>query len=392
VAAPATYRGILGDITAEAAPTTEADPAGIYTSLLAGTGVLIGSGPYVRVGNLRHPLRIWPLLMGRTGSGRKGEATSIAEIFLRTAKPYTFPEITVGGLSSGEGLIEQIRDEVHDDKRLLVIEPEFTAVMARSKREGSTLAAVSRQAWEGRALSVMNRKQLKASGSHIAVIGHVAPRGFRLRMAESDMAGGTYNRYLPVYVERSKLLPVPQPVSQNAVKAHSAKLADTIDQAGKLTGIQLGKDATELWTGELYPEFTELDDDDNRAYSEFTRRAAPYCLRIAGLYAALDGRSLINKDDLAAAGALVRYSLASARYVLGDLHRDPRMDRLTRELTAAGETGLTRTEISGLFSRKLPSELLDELLKDLLDRDDYETAQLQTGGRTATVYRRASFA
>jgi len=54
--------------------------------------------------------------------------------------------------------------------------------------------------------------------------------------------------------------------------------------------------------GDLYPEFTETDDDDY-AYSEFARRAAPYCLRIAGLHAALDGRALISKDHLAAAGA-----------------------------------------------------------------------------------------
>ena len=44
--------------------------------------------------------------------------------------------------------------------------------------------------------------------------------------------------------------------------------------------------------------------------AEFTTRAAPYCLRIAGLYAVLDGRDMMSKDDLAAAAALVRYSLA----------------------------------------------------------------------------------
>ena len=39
VADPAMYQGILGDITVAAAPTTEADPAGIHASLLAGAGV-----------------------------------------------------------------------------------------------------------------------------------------------------------------------------------------------------------------------------------------------------------------------------------------------------------------------------------------------------------------
>src|SRR5271165_3879852 len=196
---PAMYAGILGEITDAAAPSTEADPPGIYASLLAGTGVIIGPGPHVKVGNTLHPLLIWPLLMGRTGSGRKGDATNTAEIFLRQAAPNSLNGLTVTGLSSGEGLIERIRDEGSGDerKRLLVIEPEFSSVMARSKREGSTLAAVQRQAWEGRPLSVLNRQQLRASASHVAIIGHITPREFRLRLAEADMSGGTYNRYLP---------------------------------------------------------------------------------------------------------------------------------------------------------------------------------------------------
>jgi hypothetical protein len=383
------FRGVLADITAAATPTTEADPAGVYASLQAGTGALIGPGPHVRIGNISHPLLVWPLLMGRTGSGRKGEATSIAEVFLRQARPATLPDITVGGLSSGEGLIERISDDATQDKRLLVIEPEFSSVMARAKREGSTLAQVQRQAWDGRPLSVLNRKQLRASGSHIAIVGHIAPREFRLRMAEADLAGGTYNRYLPVYVERSRLLPIPEAVSQQEVIRLGSALDVAMGRAAGVAGIQLGREATALWTGELYPELTALDDDDDHAYSELTRRAAPYCLRIAGLQAALDGRARISKDDLTAAGAQVRYCAASAHYVLDGLHRDPRMDRLTRELAAAGEAGLTRTAISGLFSRKLSSTLLDELLAELTASGGYEVVQEQTGGRAVTVYRMA---
>ena len=97
--------------------------------------------------------------------------------------------------------------------------------MARSRREGNTLAAISRQAWEGRPLSVMNRKQLKASASHIAIIGHVAPREFRDRLADADLAGGTYNRYLPVYVERGKLLAVPEPVAETDLAGLAARLS-----------------------------------------------------------------------------------------------------------------------------------------------------------------------
>jgi len=387
------YRGILADITEAAGPTTEADPPGIYASLQAGAGVLAGSGPYVRIGNIRHPLLIWPLLMGRTGSGRKGEATTVAEVFLRRAKLSTFPALTVAGLSSGEGLIEQVCDDGPraEDRRLLVIETEFSSVMARSRREGNTLAAISRQAWEGRPLSVMNRKQLKASASHIAIIGHVAPREFRLRLADAELAGGTYNRYLPFYVERGKLLAVPEPVAEPALARLAARLSDAIDTASAITSIQLGRAAISLWTDELYPEFADLDDEDDLAYSEFTRRAAPYCQRVAGLHAALDGRALIGKDDLTAASAQVRYSVASARYVLDGVRRNPREERLIRAINAAGQAGLTRTDISALFSRNLKTGVLDELLAGLIANGNYEIIRAETGGRPAETYRRTSF-
>ena len=390
VADAATYRGILAEITAAAGPTTEADPSGIYASLQAGAGVLAGPGPFVQIGNVRHPLLIWPLLMGRTSAGRKGEATTISRVFLYRARPSTFPGLAVAGLSSGEGLIEQLRDDGprKDDPRLLVLETEFASVMARSRREGNTLAAVSRQAWEGLPLSVMNRKQLNASASHIAIIGHIAPREFRSRLADTDLAGGTYNRYLPVYVERGKLLAIPGPVAEHVLAALASKLSDAIDAAAAITCITLGHDAVSLWTDELYPEFADLDDADDLAWSEFTSRAAPYCLRLAGLHAALDGRNLIDKDDLIAASAQIRYSVASARYVLDGVRRDPREERLRRAIDAAGQAAITRTEISALFSRNLPAAVLDELLAGLLKVGDYEVIDVQSGGRPAQAYRR----
>ena len=345
----------------------------------------------MQVGNIRHPLLIWVLLLGRTGSGRKGEATTTGEIFLRNAATASFDKIAVSGLSSGEGLIERIKDDDGDeesqDKRLLVIETEFTSVMARSKREGSTLAAVQRQAWDGRGLSVLNRQHLKASRSHIAIIGHITPREFRMRLAESDLAGGTYNRYLPLYVERTRLLAIPPGVEEPVMLKLGGRLNSAIDQAASVARIQLGRDATRLWTDDLYPELTGADDEDH-AEAEFTRRAAPYCLRIAGLLAALDGRQLIGPGDLTPAAALVRYSIASAKYVLDRQDRDPRLDRIKRAIDGAGESGLTRSAVSALFSRNLTKEVLDKLLAEVTADGEYEQARLATRGRPAETYRR----
>jgi hypothetical protein len=391
VAGQEIYTGILGKITMAAEPSTEADPVGILGSLLTMASVDIGPSPHVQVGNDRHPLLVWALLFGRTGSGRKGGATQTAALFARSACP-DYGSYATSGLSSGEGLIERVRDgdgrdEGVADKRLLSIETEFGTVMTRAAREGSTLAEVCRQAWNGDPLSVMNRKRYSASWSHIGIIGHIAPKDFRRRLAAADMAGGTYNRYLPLYVERSKRLPIPEGVAPAGVASLGKELGTCLAAAHGVTRLQLDGEATQLWCDELYDEFTAADDEEE-AWAEFMRRAAPYCLRIAGVYAVLDGRRLISKDDLAAAGALMRYSTASARYVLGGQLRDPRMDRLTREIAAAGEAGLTRTDISSLFGRNLPKALLDELLAELLDGGGYEVIHVQTGGRPSQAYRR----
>ena len=78
--------------------------------------------------------------------------------------------------------------------------------------------------------------------------------------------------------------------------------------------------------------------------------------------------------------------------MLDGVRRNPREDRLGRAIDAAGQAGLTRTEISALFSRKLPASALDELLAGLTASGEYEVIRTETGGRPVETYRRAFFA
>lgn len=392
---PVMFRGILGEITAAAEPTSEADPVGVFASLLASVGVTIGCKPYVQVGNTRHPLLVWPLLFGRTGSGRKGEATDTALTFVRTAV-VDAAAFFVTGLSSGEGLIERIRDVRDekdpggaDDKRLFLVEPEFASVMSRARREGSSLGHVLREAWSGKSLATLNRSATTASWSHIAVLGHITPKEFRLKLSAEDMSGGTYNRFLPLYVERSKRLPIPDGVAPDVVEQLAGDLRVAIKRAADVDRVRMNLDAAKLWTDELYDELTEADDEDE-AWTEFARRGAPYALRIAALHAVLDGRALITDDDLRAAVALVRYSIGSAKFVLDGTKRNPRLDRIARALDGAGESGLSRKEISALFSRNLNAEVLNALLNELSANGQYVKYERQTGGRPAVMWAKAS--
>jgi hypothetical protein len=64
---------------------------------------------------------------------------------------------------------------------------------------------------------------------------------------------------------------------------------------------------------EFYDELSGADDED-AAWTEFARRAAPYCRRpIADLHAVLDDRSMVDETDPIAAAALVRHTIGSAK-------------------------------------------------------------------------------
>jgi len=387
------FRGILGEIAAAADPGTEADKVGVFGSLLSEVSALAGHNPHVPIGNTRHPLLIWTLLIGRTATGRKGEATGTASRVVREANPEVYG-IEESGLSSGEGLVERIRDPDDEedqggtmDKRLLVVETEMATVMAACGREGSKLPGILRQAWDGDRLSLLNRKRIVASQSHIAIIGHITPREFRAKLRDSDMAGGTWNRYLPLYVERRKLLPLPAGLDAAELTALSKSLGAAIERARRCTAVTLDRDAAELWQSQLYREFTEFDEDTSAA--DFVQRAAPYCRRIAALFAALDGRGQAATEDLAAAAHLIRYSIASARYVLDPAPRDVSLDKLRRAVDEAGMAGLTRDDAVKLFSGHVSKSEMDDLIGRLTSDGSYAAQSIPTGGRPKTVLRAA---
>jgi hypothetical protein len=390
---PGMFRGVLGQIAEAADPGTEADKVGVYASLLSAASALIGNDPHVRIGNTRHPLLVWTLLIGRTSTGRKGEATGTALRVVRKAVTEV-REIEESGLSSGEGLIERIRDtmDAEDgggtmDKRLLVIETEMAMVMAACAREGTKLPGILRQAWEGDRLSILNRVKTVASYSHIAIIGHITPREFRGRLRESDLAGGTWNRYLPLYVERRKLLPLPAGLDEQELATLTKEFGEAIHRAQGCSLITLTPEAASLWRDQLYREFTDFDEDT--AAADFVQRAAPYCRRLAALHAALDGRGKADAEDLAAAAHLIRYSIASARYVLDPAPRDVNLDKLRRAVDEAGMAGLSREEAVKLFSGHLTKSDMDELISRLTADGSYAAESLPTGGRPKTVLRAA---
>ena len=133
---------------------------------------------------------------------------------------------------------------------------------------------------------------------------------------------------------------------------------------------------------EVYPDLSE---GHSGLFGAVTSRAEAQVVRLALVYALLDGSKAIGQQHLVAALALWEYCEASARYVFGDALGDPDADEILEALSRKPE-GMTRTEISALFNRNKSAGQIGRALTVLLRERRVKMETIETNGRTAEVW------
>jgi 8-oxo-dGTP pyrophosphatase MutT (NUDIX family) len=207
----AAYHGLAGDIVRTIKPHTEADPVAILIQFLIYFGNVIGDTAHYKHEEDVHHTNLFCILVGASGRSRKGVSGNRAKSVFKGVDEIWEASRMKGGLSSGEGLIEEVRDEVKrwnvkdqveeivdpgvKDKRLVVTETEYGRVLAACGRQGNILSAILRQAWDSSKLSTMTRNSpLTATAPHISLIGHITPDELRAQLTRTDAANGYANR------------------------------------------------------------------------------------------------------------------------------------------------------------------------------------------------------
>ena len=392
---PIALSGLAGEVVAAVQPHTEADPAAMAVSVLVGFGNALNSGPHARVGGAQHPARLNAVIVGSTAKARKGTSWRDVRPVLEAADPEWARHRHVDGLSSGEGLIGAVADPVLDaegkvvsaginDKRLLVVEEEFSRVLAVAKREGSTLTPVIRSAWDTGVLRVLTKQRQQATGAHISILGHITSEELRRMLTDTDIANGLANRFLFVCARRGPLLPSGGNIDQEVIHHLGTKMAATLGRARSLGTMRRSPDAEALWT-ELYTEMA--NDDPQGLLGAIVARADAQMLRLSLTYAALDASRVVEVQHVQAAWAMWSYCRASASYIFGDAEGDEVADKLLGALRRAGEAGLDFKAQSALFSRHVDAKRL-AMARDLLERRGKAvTTEEETGGRPRNVTR-----
>ena len=388
-------------------PHTEADPAALLVQFLVAFGSCAGRNTWFSVEADKHYLNLFALLVGVTSKGRKGTSWGhIKSLFARTGDVWATGCVR-SGLSSGEGLIWEVRDPIEkeepirekkrivgyqtvivdrgvSDKRLLVLEPEFASTLKVMTREGNTLSAVVRQAWDDGMLRALTKNSpAKSTDAHIAIIGHVTRDELRRELTQTDAANGFANRFLFVSSRRSKVLPEGGRLDQEDLNVVVHRLADALTLAMGAGELRRDDAARALWAS-VYPR---LSDGRLGLLGAATGRAEAQVVRLACLYALLDGQKVIGEPHLRAALALWEYCAASARSVFGDSIGDEIADALLGALRRAGAEGLTRTELSAALSRNCSAAQISRALTLLHENGSATFGHVPTDGRPREVWR-----
>jgi hypothetical protein len=392
------YHGLAGDVVRAIDPHSEADPVALLIQFLVCAGNVIGNCPYYQVESDHHHANLFVTLVGNTAKGRKGTSMGRIGAIIKLAEAQWHGDRTKGGLSSGEGLIHQVRDEVTRwkdgdwevidpgiaDKRLMVIEPEFASALAATERHGNTLSPIVRNAWDGRSLETLTRNsQLKATGAHISIIAHITTEELRARLTRTEMANGYANRFLYLLVRRSKELPFGgDQLSYEVIADLGARLNAAVETAKMLGRVGWTGDAAKKWRS----VYSALSAPQPGLLGAVTARGEAQVVRLALLYALLDGASLIAPEHLEAALAVGEYCEASAAFIFGASLGDPVADEILRALQQAGAAGMTRTAIRDLFGRNQSSDRIGAALVLLLGKERAKAEVRDTGGRPSEIW------
>jgi len=399
------FYGLTGEVVRTLESHTESDPAALLFSFLTAFGNIIGNQPHFTIEASKHPARLFTVLVGKSSKGRKGTSWGYIEKIFNLVEECWVKNNIGSGLSSGEGVIWAVRDEIIrqvpikekkitvgfdesiedpgiEDKRFLISEGEFVQALKVMEREGNILSPLLRNSWDtGNLRTLTKNSPARATGAHISIIGHITNQELLRYLRSTEQANGFGNRFLWVCVKRSGLLPFGGDIEESELIRLANKVKDAVWFARDCELMEFSEDAKELWIS-VYPE---LSREIPGLIGSITGRAEAYVLRLSLIYALLDHSKLIEIEHLMAALAVWRYADDSARYIFHDKTGSNDADKIIDTLRKYSGR-LSRTDLSEkAFNRNKRAEEIEAAL-DILKFNNQIREYLEPGeGRGITI-------
>jgi Protein of unknown function (DUF3987) len=376
------FYGIAGEIVKIIEPEAESAQEAILSQFLVAFGNVIGRGPH-KIQSACHHLNEFCVLAGVTSFGRKGTAWYAIENLLGCLSQSWLAERIRDGFPSGESIIHAVRDartikmkkgEIEDpgvtDKRLLIVEEEFSQFLTTAARPGNTLSSMTRKAWDAKMYLHNEGKTSpeKATGAHISLIGHITRSELLKVIQQIENQNGFSNRILWIATYRRSIIPEPKPINWKEDHWHIVqRLIAIVDTFGsrERTELQWSRAGSAAW-GEFY---RSSQNKGAGILGSIMARAVAHVLRLTMIYTILDNSTSMEPKHLQAAISFWQYCVRSARWIFRENTGNKIADRIYWELRRRPE-GLTREQImSDVCSRNYTKTVIDQALSELSNAD-----------------------
>ena len=272
----------------------------------------------------------------RNTYGRRGKRQSIGLALEPAVVRALFTS-----MSSGEGLLKTIcdpvwaldsrgepvlRDAGSDDKRVLLLEEEAGSIFIRVAQQ-EVMGKFLTTAWDsGRLMNVVKDSKMECATPHVSICGHITPDELTDRVTSSHITSGFINRWTmalirPTAVDDSLVSPEDIVGLDDAILRirdglnrfrdsgeHQFVLSDEADKLRRETSV---------WVRE---------NEEPGAMAHLSVRFQSQMLKLAMVYAAVDGTTVISADHLRAGRAVTAYSLRCARAFWGGVFLDDLTD------------------------------------------------------------------
>jgi len=385
------FHGLIGEIAKIMGEHCEASPEVLLIHGLIISGNIIGRSAYVNGGGSSLFANEFAVFIGETARGRKGTALRMWERLIELVNPDWAEGCTSGQLQSGEGLVHRIRDSKYgpppskkikkdepvedvlldsgvSDKRLLVIEEEFSHMSKMGQRNGNTLSETLRKAWDSpRFLRNDNKNSpLRASDPHISLIGHTTREELAGTLKPVELENGMANRVLWCAARRTRDMP-------NAEILDWRSYPDILDRLKAIFRQRLPNtddpaffprtDEAKSYWDHLYRKLNS--GKSSSVMDKVLGRDTSHILKAALIFAVVDRANKIGIEHLKAAVAVINFCQASARWVFGKSTGNKLANNILWALRRSPK-GLTRTEIQKTVCYgKTPETQIDRALTDL---------------------------
>jgi len=361
------YREIVG-------PSTEASHAYHFACFVTAVGAALGRTVYIEKAGRHYP-NLFVVLVGKSGGARKGTALHFG---MHLAQALYQKIGIVKSLDSREGFLEHLAElEKQQEGRAgvsaIVYLAELRSLIEKTRMEGlGNIVPMLCDAYDcPQDLTVHTRKNpISVPFPTVSLCAATTQRWIEgLQM--KDLEGGLGNRIMWVPGEPGRPIANPPARDQRRFSALVRNVRKQIAHWPQKHGTKFSlSPAAEARWEKIYAEIYAHHDED-QLIEILCQRLQNHCLKVALIWAALDGQPVIEQSHLEAAYVFTQFLYDSQWYLFRGFGRSPmaQMDAKIIEIVKrAGPNGVRQRQVKKLLHR-VDAETLNRRLYALTSFD-----------------------